>query len=267
MIVVINKKDFKNNLKSLTKSGKYAILNATDDDKISRLGTVDAGDEFHELEPPDILCEKNIASHVYDKKLNAWLKTPALKRAFAVAAAMQLSDRGQIMPDEKINKNVFIVMEKKAYKCVTKPLIQYVRDIMYKLEKDDGPVIIDFRKAYKYADTDIHEALRAELKKLDKKIDKMTEDMKYISSSMFEFDDDDIKSKTKKINKLRKKRKELVSQLESSSNINKDTISSDTLVSSIKHGAISKSARKKLMRFIKKYYDHDAVADFHSTRY
>ena len=263
MIVVISEKDFLHNISRLCKKGRYVVINTTDNDKISNLGAVSASDSFQILEPPAILTEKGVSENIKDKKIKGWLECNEAKKAIATIAFMQVSE-GKEITKEPVNKNVFIVMGKKAYKHCAKILIRKMNSY-FKLEEEDGPVCIMFTKAHKYIYGDIHDNIANELKRLDKKIDKLVDDLEYGEYDIF--DDDDIHEREKKLKKLRQKRRKLAEELESNkrgSDI--DEVSDDILCNCLKRGAVSKSARKKLIAFAKKFYEKCAINDY-TTKY
>lgn len=264
MIIIISEKTFLKNRGRLCKKGKYVIVNTTDNDKITNMGSVHAGDSFQILDPPPILTEKHVSDHVKDKKVEGWLGCPEARKAFATIAFMQISDHGEISKDP-VNKNVFVVLSKKGYKHCKKLIIgKMIR--LFKLDEDDGPVVIDFKKAYKYADGDIHNNIKDEIKRLDKKIDKLVEEVEYGDYDIF--DDKDMHEREKKLKKLRSRRKQLVKELDENNESigSSNKMSDEILCNCIKRGFISKSARKKLANFTKKFIEKDAIADY-TTRY
>lgn len=263
MIVFISKNDFLENKKKLLKMN-VAILNSTDNEKISSLRCCRDSDDFSALQPNKALLAKGtgeLSNREYDKKLRAWTEVKAFKKVVATAAATQMVKDDELNPNARINKNVLIILGTKCYSKFRKHLISEFKRIL-KLEDDDGPVVVDFRKISSLPiASETEKALEKEIKKLDKKIDKLSDVLSYADYDMV--DGGDLDRIEKKIKKLRKERSKLAETMRGDSSVVQNTIALDTLK---KNGAIKKSARKKLFAFVSKYHSKSAedYTDYYS---
>lgn len=252
MIVIISKKDFLANKKRLLKGGDYAICDTTNDSEIAELGSVKNCDEaFEDMDPADALIKGDIDAAKFDKKLNAYLKAPCHNKCVALACAAMLSHGNGIDPDEKTSKNVYIIFRNPVYKKLGKAIYKRWLKIL-DLEEEDGPVVVMFRKAYeqtKGMGVDAEE-LKRQIKKIDKKIDSLREDLE--ADNIGYFNDDDVDKLKEKLKKARKQRVKYAKALEGDMGDNEP--SDEMICDAIKNVKISKKTRHKLAKYCIKYH-------------
>ena len=254
MIVIISKKDFLKNKKKLLKSGEYAICDTTGDSDIAELGAVKNCDEaFEDMDPPDSLIEGDLDAAKYEKKLNGYLKAPAHMKCVALACAAMLTHDGAIDPDQKTTKNVFIIFRTPVYKKLGKAIYKRWLKIL-DLDDEDGTVVVLFRKAFeqtKGASID-REDIEKQLKKLDKKINEMNEDLE--AENIGYFDDVDIDKLREKLKKARKQREKYARALSGESPDEDSKPTDEMICDAIKGVKIPKQTRKKLAKYCLKYH-------------
>lgn len=252
MIVIISKKDFLKNKKKLLKNGKYAICDITGSSEIAELGSVKNCDEaFDDLDPSKALTEGNLDSAKYEKKLEAYLKINAHAKCIALACGSMLKHDGKIDPDQSTKKNVYVIFRNDVYKKLGKVIYKKWCKIL-DLDDDDDTVIVLFKKALDQMKSEgaNEDDIKKEIKKIDKKIDTMNEDLE--SGNLYYFDDDDVDKMKKKLKKLRKQRAEYARMLEDGKI---DDVSDDMICSAITNYKIGKSTCKKLAKYCLKYHD------------
>lgn len=259
MIVIISKKDFLKNKKKFLKNGKYAICDTTGDRDIAELGSVKNCEEtFEDLDPADALVDGSIDSAKYDKKLSAYLKINAHTKAVALACGAMLKHDGKIDPDRSTRKNVYVVFRNNVYKKLGKAIYKKWCKILDLDEDDDDTVIVLFRKALDQLKTEgvNEDDIKKEIKKIDKKIDAINEDLE--AGNLYYFDDDDVDKLRKKLKKLRKERANYARMLDEGK---LDDATDEMICDAILDQKIGKSTCKKLAKFCLKYHEcHSTVS-------
>lgn len=264
MIVLISKKDFLKNSKGLLKGSNYGIIDGVgeNDKDLDEFGAIRNADErFDVMNAPKAITSKSeIDMFRVRKKIDNYLEK--LPRAFACTAALQITtDDGDIDPDEKLKKNVYVILTNKTYKALAKKIQSRFIKVLG-LKEDDGDVVVLFTKYPSVlASEDFKEAAEKELKKIDKKIDSLVDD---IESGYDIWDESDVGKSEKKLEKLRKERKKIAKAIEGDSKEMSDHVRTDLLM---KNAAISKSARKKLAKYCISYHKHNGSEYFlsHTT--
>lgn len=252
MIVIISKKDFLKNKKKLLKNGKYAICDTTGDHDIAELGSVKNCEEtFDDIDPAKSLVDGNLDSAKYDKKLAGYLKAPAHMKAVALACGAMMLHDGKIDPERSTRKNVYIIFRNDVYKKLGKAIYKKWSKIL-DLDDDDDTVIVLFRKALDQlkAGGVNEDDIKKEVKKIDKKIDAINEDLD--AGNLYYFDDNDVDKLRKKLKKLRKQRAEYARMLDDGKI---DEVSDDMIVDAITDVKIGKSTCKKLAKYCLRYHD------------
>lgn len=260
MIVLISKKDFLKHSKKLLKIS-YGLIDGVGggDTDLNEFGAIrNAEESFDSLNAPKSLTSKtSIDMFKVKKKIDNYLEK--LPRAFACAAALQLTNRdGDIEPNDKLDKNVYIILTNKTYKALAKKIKNRFIKVL-DLDEEDGDVVVLFDKYPSVvASEDYEKAMKKEISKLDKKIDKIVEDL---DSGFDLWDEDDSFKAEKKLQKLRKERKRLANEGDKSEGIT-DSVRVDLL---LKNAALKKSARKKLAKYCVSYHKHNG-SEFYLSR-
>lgn len=264
MIVLISKKAFCKHHKKFLKKSNYGIINGTagGDEVLDEIGVIRHSEEdFSYLRAPGALTKENkIDSGTKQRKLDAYLSK--LPRAIACAAALQLCNvDGEIDPDEKLNKNVYVVLTNKTYAALAKVIRKRMLKCM-KLTEDDGDVVVLFDKFPKSLKDygDASSLIKKELEAIDKKIDKLQGDLNAgIDADLWS--DSDIENAEEKLKKLRKERKALAS------GDNDEGLPDSVRIRLIlSEASISKSARMKLSNYIITYHDHNGTEAYLSRQ-
>lgn len=264
MIVLISKKKFCKYHKKLLKKTNYGIINGTaaGNKILDEIGAIRSSEEdFDYLRASSSLTKKSkIEAGVKGRKLDAYLSK--LPRAIACAAALQLcNEDGEIDPEEKINKNVYVILTNKTYKALAGKIKKCMMKYM-KLTEEDGDVVVLFDKFPKslkeYGNTSA--LINKELEALDKKINNLQSDLNAGEANEL-WSDSDIEAADEKLKKLRKERKALAT-----GDASEGLPDSVRVRLILKEGAVSKSARKKLSDYIIRYHEHNGSEAYLSRR-
>ena len=164
-----------------------------------------------------------------------------------------LTHNGELDPDEKTSKNVFVIFRDRVYKKLGKAIYKRWLKIL-DLDDEDGPVVVLFRKAFeqlKGASVD-NEDLEKQLKKLDKKINEINDDLE--ADNIGYFDDTDVDKLKSKLKKARKER-ERIARIIAGECPDDSEPTSDMICSAIKGVKIPKRTRKRLAKYCLKYHE------------
>lgn len=264
MIVLISKKTFCKYHKKLLKKSNYGIINGTagGDEVLDEIGVIrNSEEDFEYLRAAGSLTKKSeLSTKDKRRKLEAYLSK--LPRAIACAAALQICTvDGEIDPDEKLNKNVYVILTNKTYAALAKVIRKHMMKCM-KLTEDDGDVVVLFDRFPKSLKGygDVSSLIKKELEALDKKIDKLQGDLNAgIDADLWS--DSDIENAEEKLKRLRKERKALAS-----GDVDEGLPDSVRIRLILSEAGISRSARKKLSNYIIKYHEHNGTDAYLSRR-